>query len=140
MDFGDILNKWEKVQSRTPANELEKWLAENEIIDKDANEPEPLVPGKNRRKLLQNPPDDILDIHGFTSEQAYLSMDDFFTNAKANGAKKLRIIHGKGNRSLGEAILKETVRKFIEQCPFAGESGYEKAHNGGTGATWVFLK
>jgi hypothetical protein len=33
-----------------------------------------------------------------------------------------------------------TVRKYIEKCPFAGESGHEKAANGGTGATWVLLK
>jgi len=67
-------------------------------------------------------------------------LDQFFSNAKENGYEKLRIIHGKGNRSQEGAVLRQTVRKYIEQCPFAGENGFEKSANGGSGATWVFLK
>jgi len=32
------------------------------------------------------------------------------------------------------------VRKFIEACPDAGESGYSAAAAGGSGATWVLIK
>ena len=142
MNFGDILNKWEKVQTGgiSAKKYLEKWLNENEVFDKDANEETVSARGKNRRRLLRIKPDDILDIHGLTSEQAWLSMDKFFSNAKDAGYKKLRIIHGKGIHTQGGSILVETVRKFIEKCPFAGESGFEKPVNGGTGATWVLLK
>lgn len=141
MNFGDILNKWEKVQSHSSVkNDMEKWLEENEIHDKDADGHKSAGPGLERRKLLSKQPDDILDIHGLTSEQAWISLDSFFTKAKDNGFLKLRIIHGKGNHSQGEAILRGTVCKFIEKCPFAGQSGHEKAANGGSGATWVLLK
>jgi len=125
LDFGDILNKWE---------------LNHEVYDKDANEQETNAPGEQRRRLSHSQPDAVLDIHGLTDEKAWLTLDYFFSMAKDNSFKKLRIIHGKGNRSQGEAVLKRTVRSFIEQCPYAGESGYEKAANGGTGATWVFLK
>jgi len=159
MDFGDILKKWEQGQGRTseqtefaqqkqrenssksnPASSMETWLDGHEVYDKDADTQKEKIPGEKRRRLLNMPPDDIIDIHGFTSENALLALDRFFNNAKSNDYKKLRIIHGKGNHSQGDSILKNTVRKFIEQCGFAGESGFEKAVNGGSGATWVLLK
>jgi DNA-nicking Smr family endonuclease len=125
MDFGEILKKWED---------------NNKIYDKDANASENERPQENKQRFLKNKPDAILDIHGSTSEKAWTLLDQFFNNAKSSDFKKLRIIHGKGNHSQGEAILKNIVREFIEKCPFAGKSGYEKAINGGTGATWVLLK
>jgi len=143
MDFGDILKKWENKKtskSTTPKSTMETWLKNNEIVDKDVQTQPEQDPGEKRRRLLNAKPDDTLDIHGQTSEQAYLSLDRFFNNAKSNGYKKLRIIHGKGNHSGGEAVLKSMVRKFIEKCSFAGESGFETSANGGKGATWAFLK
>ena len=160
MDFGNILDKWERGQyggkprssekphpSKTPQkaarsseNIMEEWLRNHEVFDKDANEEKTYAPGEQRHRLLHSQPDAILDIHGLTDEKAWVSLDDFFSMAKDNGYKKLRVIHGKGNRSKGEAVLGRTVHAFIEQCPYAGESGYEKSANGGTGATWVFLK
>ena len=141
MNFGDILKKWEnKPSSTSRKNDLEKWLQNNEIIDKDTDIKKISKPGENRQRLLRKKPDDELDIHGITSEKAWQMLEQFFDNAKNCGCEKLRIIHGKGNHSAGEAVLKTTVRKFIEQCGFAGESGFENAANGGSGATWVLLK
>jgi DNA-nicking Smr family endonuclease len=141
MDFGDILNKWENSNIRAAKNNtMDAWLNENEVYDKDADEKKTIAPNRNKKRLLRVEPDSVIDIHGNTSEQAWLLLDNLFTTAKNSGFKKLRIIHGKGNHSQGEAVLNELVRKFIEKCPFAGESGYEKAANGGSGATWVFIK
>ena len=140
MNFGDILEKWEQGHPASQKTAMSAWLKENDIYDKDADAQKTTVPGENRRRLLHIQPDDTLDIHGFTGEKAWLLLDQFFSNAKNSGFEKLRIIHGKGNHSQGEAVLGRTVRKFIEQCPFAGESGNEKSTNGGSGATWVFLK
>jgi len=119
---------------------LAEWLQNNKITDKDANAEKTYVPVENKRRLLRANPDDILDIHGLTGEKAWITLDHFFTNARDRGCKKLRIIHGKGNKSQGKTVLGSVVRKYIEKCPFAGESGYEKSANGGTGATWVLLK
>ena len=124
-DFGDILTE---------------WLQNNKITDKDANAERTHIPTENKRWLLRAKPDDILDIHGLTGEEAWITLDHFFTNARGRDCKKLRIIHGKGNKSQGKTVLGSVVRKYIEKCPFAGESGYEKSANGGTGATWVLLK
>jgi DNA-nicking Smr family endonuclease len=141
VNFGDILKKWESItgESTKQKKEMEEWLSNNKISDKDSGTKKS-DRREDRQRLLQLNPDDILDIHGLTSEKAWILMDQFFNDAREKGLEKLRIIHGKGNRSQGEAVLKITVRKFIEKCPFAGESGYEKAKYGGTGATWVLLK
>jgi DNA-nicking Smr family endonuclease len=144
MDFGAILDQWERGKSNTSpkgTDIMESWLYDNAVIDKDAvlvhkNQ----VPGENRRRLLNGKPDDILDIHGLSKDKAWLSLDLFFSRARSCGFEKLRIIHGKGNHSTEEATLGRTVRAFIEQCPYAGESGYEKSAGGGSGATWVLLK
>jgi DNA-nicking Smr family endonuclease len=120
---------------------MDSWLNENAIIDKDAGAGRRnQIPGENRRRLLHGKPDDILDIHGLSNDKAWLSLDLFFNRAKSCGFEKIRIIHGKGNHSMEEATLGRTVRAFIEQCPFAGESGFEKSSGGGSGATWVLLK
>jgi len=137
-NFGDILNKWENGLSQK--NAAYERLQNNKIYDKDAEMTKAPRLGENRRRLMNSKPDDILDIHGHTETSAWLSLDQFFIEAKNYGYEKLRIIHGKGNRSQSEPVLIHTVRKYIEKCPFAGESGYEKAANGGTGATWVLLK
>ena len=141
MDFGKILDKWESKKASEPKKHtMETWLEKNEVSNKDTAQEKTSVPGEKRRRLLNAKPDDILDIHGLTNEKAWLVLDQFFVNAKECNYEKLRIIHGKGNRSQKEAVLKGTVRKYIEQCSFAGESGFENSVNGGTGATWVLLK
>jgi DNA-nicking Smr family endonuclease len=147
MDFGEILKKWEQgktkdanMQNVCGKSVMETWLKNNEVCDKDADIQKTQIPGEKRRRLLNARSDDIIDIHGLTSEKAWLALEQFFENAKDCSFKKLRIIHGKGNHSKGEAVLGRLVRKFIEQCTFAGESGNENSANGGSGATWVFLK
>ena len=140
MDFGDILKKWERGTGASQSKDIDLWLQKNKVPDKDAVAGRTPVRGKNRQRLLRIEPDGVLDIHGLTSEKAWISLEHFFSNAKENGFEKLRIVHGKGNHSNGDAVLTGVVRKYIEKCPFAGESGSEKAINGGSGATWVFLK
>ena len=130
MDFGDI---------------LDNWLSQNEIYDKDAVSPgERTVPGNRRYKLLRKKPDASIDLHGLTGDEAWAALDAFFEESRKKRFEKLLIIHGKGNHrsetSLNEGVLRDITRRYIENCSFAGESGYSPAREGGTGATWVILK
>jgi DNA-nicking Smr family endonuclease len=128
MDFGDILTKWEK-------------QGPNGTYDKDVIEENKLVSAQEKRHRLRNKkPDAEIDLHNYTKEDACLAMDNFFNESKEKGYEKILIIHGKGNHSTGEAVLKRAVMDFIEHCPFAGESGRGKNSHGGEGATWVLLK
>ena len=126
MNFEDILKKWEK---------------NNGIYDKDTETGSGQISPHERRSRLRNKkPDAQIDIHGMNRDEAWQALETFFNESKGNEMEKLLIIHGKGNHSKGEAVLKRIVMEFIEYCPFAGESGRGKAVTGGEGATWVLLK
>jgi DNA-nicking Smr family endonuclease len=152
MDFGDILDKWDRQTGKSSgrvspaeqkANPLNTWLRINGVIDKDAElsvSAEPSGKGERRRRLRAKKPDATLDIHGQTRDEAWISLDGFFRLGREQGFEKLLIIHGKGNHSEGEATLKRVVRDYIERCAFAGESGHGTASDGGSGVTWVLLK
>jgi DNA-nicking Smr family endonuclease len=128
MDFGDILNKWEK---QSP----------NGSYDKGVTEENQLVSAQEKRHRLRNKkPDAEIDLHNCTRDDAWQALDNFFNESREKGLEKILIIHGKGNHTKGEAVLKRAVMDFIEHCPFAGESGRGKASAGGEGATWVLLK
>jgi DNA-nicking Smr family endonuclease len=128
MNFADILTKWEK---QSP----------NGSYDKDTTEENQLVSAQEkRRRKKRKKPDAELDLHNHTRDDALLALDNFINESRDKGCEKILIIHGKGNHSTGEAVLKRTVMDYIEHCPFAGESGRGKASVGGEGATWVLLK
>jgi len=130
MDFGQILDQWDKHSGP--------------VYDKDA---ELMVRSESsasrRRRLLRKSPDASIDLHGLTRDEAWNTLDSFFNDANNKGLEKLLIIHGKGNHTVSDgqdAVLKKTVRDFIERCPFAGENGNSNGSSGGTGSTWVLLK
>jgi len=126
MNFEDILNKWEK---------------NNGIYDKDMEAQKVQTSPQERRSRLKNKkPDAELDLHGLTRDEAWQALEFFFNDSKRKGLEKILVIHGKGNHSKNEAVLKRIVMEFIEDCPFAGESGRGKTFAGGEGTTWVLLK
>jgi len=126
MNFGDILDKWE---------------INNEVYDKDAESTGKQISAQDKRRRLKNKrPEAELDIHGQTRDEAERSLEKFFAESREKGFEKILIIHGKGNHSEGEPVLKRLVMDFLERCPFAGESGKGKSSAGGEGATWVLLK
>ncbi|MDR1863872.1 MAG: Smr/MutS family protein [Treponema sp.] len=156
MNFGDILDEWDRQTAKTAGkkgaarpgvqavekrNPLDAWLMRNGVYDKDAEEGEsrPCTGGR-RRRLLHKKPDAVIDLHGLTQDEAWAALERFFENSRLGNCEKLLIIHGKGIHSAGEAVLSKVSRKFIEACPFAGESGRGSAAEGGGGATWVLLK
>lgn len=172
MDFGDILNEWERqtaiasgkkqtsprLKRLIPEGDAEQagqsggeqlkkvdpltaWLRLNPIYDKDAEiEKQEISAGERRRRLLSRRPDAVLDLHGLTQDEAWSALESFFKDSRRRGFEKILIVHGKGNHSDGEGILKDTCRTFIERCPFAGENGHGRAADGASGATWVILK
>ena len=149
MDFGSILEKWEKQKGKTVSahnppeekpNPIDVWMRRNGIYDKDAETGgEETSAAEKRRRLRAMKPEAALDIHGMTRDEAWQSLENFFHESLRQNLDKILVIHGKGNHTAGEPVLKRTVMEFIEHCPNAGESGREKTA-GGEGATWVLLK
>ncbi len=180
MDFGDILDDWdrrtaksagkkaikaaryaERAEGERPAEDpgsggrpaapenrrvdpLTAWLRVNPISDKDEEEAAEHRTGSefaaDRRRLRSKAPDASIDLHGLTRDEALARLESFFADALRHRLEKVRIVHGKGNHSEGEAVLKRATRDFIERNPYAGESGACVNKSGGSGATWVLLK
>lgn len=141
MNFGDILDKWEKTTPKNPAYDKEALVRREENYSG-------AVLGKRRSRLLRKSPDASIDLHGLTRDEAWLALENFFQTSLKQGCEKVLVIHGKGNHNAAvpgetarsEGALRELSRTFIETCTFAGESGYSSARDGGSGATWVILK
>ena len=133
MDFGAILDKWEKqgVGNNTHAKAVD--VEGSAFPDREKSL-------ARRSRLLRKKPDAYFDLHGFTQGEAWAGLDQFFEDSFRKGLEKIQVIHGKGNHSHNEAALRELCRRFIEKCTYAGECGYCSAREGGTGATWVILK
>ena len=102
------------------------------------------IPADRRSRLLHKRPDASLDLHGLNCEDAWKALHNFFEDSRWRRLEKILIIHGKGNHIAnlpsGETVLRETTKRFIESCSFAGESGFNPSRSGGRGATWVCLK
>ena len=130
MNFADILDKWEK-RSAGAGN--------NDAAD-GRDDAGTSLRGERRSRLLRKKPDDSLDLHGLNRDEAWTAMETFFENSRQKGYEKVLIVHGKGNHHMTDSALRDLSRSFIESCPFAGESGYSAAKDGGSGATWVILK
>lgn len=130
MNFGDILDKWESSQN-------------GRVMDKDAAA-EKLAAKKiaGRSSYIQKlAPQDTLDLHGLTQEEAWKALNDFVANARRRGLQKLLIIHGKGIHSAdSEGVLGSVVRRFIEGDQRLGASGKADKFHGGNGATWVAVR
>ena len=97
---------------------------------------------KLERKIRQGqlPIDDRIDLHGCTQKLATAALDEFLRRAITAGFKMLVIVHGKGNRSGGEAVLKLLVRHWLaQQSSVLGWCPAQPKHGGG-GASYVYLR
>lgn len=85
-------------------------------------------------------PSQILDLHGLTGREAEEYLASEIREAWKRGARKLRIIHGKGLHSKTDAVLPSVVDTLLTRSDLVLRHGRESRENGGNGATWVILK
>jgi DNA-nicking Smr family endonuclease len=102
--------------------------------------------GLNRmtlRKLRRGewPPQDSLDLHGLSSDEARKLLVEFLQHATQQGLRCVNVIHGKGWRSDGrEGILKTHARHWLTQHKQVLAFCEAPQNAGGGGAVWVLLK
>jgi len=113
------------------------WLENNHIFDKDAVAP-PVRDvhvkknkKKNRMSSFKEPPaDSEIDLHKLGVEEAVCKVELELELAKKNKWKRIRIVHGIGERS-GGIIRKVLEQKFrSEWSGFVSEYRYEKSNRG----------
>jgi len=157
MDFGEILERWEReggggrekgVQHRRATDartSLDRWIEDHGVEDKDADDREASSSERERRevefrRLSELRPQDSLDLHGMHAVDAGAAVEEFLRRSSRDGLEKVLIIHGKGNHSSGEPVLKKVVRTVLESSPLAGRFGAAERGDGGGGAMWVVLR
>jgi len=165
MDFGRILDDWEKMQHEREDSSpplarkgagadtssadaaargaLEAWLAEHDVGDKDAESGEAAgdaESSREARRLATLKPEAALDLHGMTGEEAESAIADFLDSSSRIGLEKVLVIHGKGLHSTGLPVLKKTARRALEAHPLAGKFGEADKIDGGSGALWVLIR
>lgn len=123
-------------------NPMDMWLRRYGVVDKDKmfEEKEKKSLYLDRNQLRTLPWDAKIDLHGLTSDEAWEALDIFVENCQRRGFRKILIVHGKGNHSQDEPVLKGVVRRFIERDYRLGESGHPDRQEGGKGATWVIIR
>ncbi|NLW33994.1 Smr/MutS family protein [Syntrophorhabdus aromaticivorans] len=140
---------------RTTAEDDPKTLIENALRDKHqlnvTNMPEfmegyadgtnPLTLEKLRggKFSVQK----ILDLHGYSIEEARESFEDFICSSVRAGINCVKVIHGRGLKSKGTPILKEKLKTWIIQAMHRKWiTAFSSALmcDGGPGATYVLLR
>lgn len=157
MNFGDILNDWENEKHKSPERkkkkkEIEKdnhrdlmdallkdYAPDSEVLGSKVEESRQ-INKVSREKMRRKKADLVLDLHGMTSDEAGIELNNFIRKCCSNGANKILIIHGKGNHTNGQAVLKPLVRSVLELSPFIGDMGTPERRDGGSGATWAVVR
>ncbi len=85
-------------------------------------------------RIVQSQPEDELDLHGTTVDEAIPRLDEFIHVAFRQGRWCVWIIHGKGNGTLRRAIRRHLSRhSLVKRMATADRS------SGGSGVTEVKL-
>ena len=81
------------------------------------------------------------DLHGMRIREAQTLLADFLRECRNEGARCVRVIHGKGLGSRGgHAVLKWEVDRWLRQHDGVMAFCTAQPRDGGTGAVYVLLK
>lgn len=124
--------------------EMLKWLRTHEISLDEKYDLEHTPRRRKKGKPAKQPnrePEATLDLHGLTVEEAVAEIKSFILGSKLKGYYLVKIIHGKGLHSPGEAKLKELVREYLNGEGRKMYSSWMVApqNRGGDGAVLVYL-
>ncbi|HIF70144.1 MAG: Smr/MutS family protein [SAR324 cluster bacterium] len=125
---------------------MESALRNSELPDGDPDElPGDLLisPRKSKRKSSPKHPDETIDLHGKTQEEAIRMVQNFVKTSHTHGLRNVLIITGKGLHSGTQGpVLKHSVEQWLQRngTPYLQEFHDAPPRHGGSGAIWVRLK
>jgi DNA-nicking Smr family endonuclease len=83
----------------------------------------------------------VIDLHGMTTAEAHDALADFLLEARTQGVRCVRVIHGKGLTSPNrEPVLKGKVRRWLSQWDDVLAYCEAPRHAGGSGAVVALLR
>ena len=132
----------------------------NDISDKDKEDWKNFILGKeklpnkdNNTKLKSHFETRLIDLHGYTLEQANKRIEEFIKKSYIENVRKLIVVTGKGLHSQNEknpylskdlSILKYSVPEFILNNKSLKKMILQieeaKIEDGGSGAFYIYLK
>lgn len=85
---------------------------------------------------------DYIDLHGYTIVEAREALEQFIRQARQRAFRCIKIIHGRGLRSVKGPVLKKAVCKWLERDFRKYVIAYTTAprQDGGLGAVYVLLR
>jgi len=84
-----------------------------------------------------------IDLHGLTAREAQVEVQRFIAESWECGRRYVLIVHGRGQHSEGEAVLKAQLPTWLAQPPAGPQIlAFSTAipRDGGFGATYVLLR
>ncbi len=128
--FERLLNKWYEKNTERDFTSLKTQKSEE-------NQDERVK--INEVRLMT--PEARLDLHGFTSSEAYIEAASFLKEQYYLGKKKVEIVTGKGLHSPdGRAVVKDSVMDAIRDADFIRESYSPRERYGGSGTIHIIFK
>jgi DNA-nicking Smr family endonuclease len=89
-------------------------------------------------------PQQSIDLHGFTRDEAYRQLCNAIARAAATGVRCVLVIHGRGQHSADErSVLRDALGEWIVRSPLADRVAgccLAQARDGGTGASYLLLR
>ena len=95
-----------------------------------------------RRLLAQAFPQSTpeIDLHGLRVPEALAVVERALRHAEGRGARRIRIVSGKGLGSAGgKGVLREAVAGWLEHHGYSGRYRRDVSADGRDGALWVEL-
>lgn len=151
MNFGDILDQWEK-NPRSSHNSIKEASRKKKhkqewhegylpgAEDTQIKEKKSVTRGIPRKKLEKMDPQDEIDLHGQLKEEIAPMLVSFICRCRKHEIQKILIIHGKGLHSPNGAILRPVIHDLLRNSDDVVDWGQPPARLGGSGATWAILR
>jgi DNA-nicking Smr family endonuclease len=88
-------------------------------------------------------PQQTVDLHGFTRDEAYARLCNATARAAAAGKRCVLVVHGRGHHSSdGSPVLKDALADWIARPPLANQvigCCLAQPRDGGSGASYLLL-
>jgi DNA-nicking Smr family endonuclease len=117
-----------------------------ERVDRGGGLVDGFAPGFDRRRLRalrrgEIPPEHELDLHGLRRDEARRALRLALREAVSAGLRCVLVVHGRGARSEGGAILRQELPDWLGEPPLAAHVlAFAAADGRGGGATYVLLR
>lgn len=144
--FKELLREKKSMKSLNTSSDVSfKKLFEGRDFDpsqKFEGAPIEELPRRYRKKYQSPTTKAILDLHGYTKNEALVEVETFLRDAESSRKSPVRIITGKGTHSPQDAVLFHAIKAYLNHNPLKNikRFNHPKQREGGRGCFDIWLK